>query len=104
MTSDGHTFELSIQIISQSVLLKDIVEDLSSADTEDIQLATIDKDTFELVMKYCDYAHVHSPPVIPTPLTKSLQEHLEDQWYFEFIDLGQAELFDLIMAANYLNI
>ena len=67
-------------------------------------MPTIDKATFELIIKYCEYAYAHSPPVLEKPLRSGLKESLEDQWYFEFIDLDQLELFEIVLAANYLHI
>ena len=46
----------------------------------------------------------HQPPEIDKPLSHSDMAQVVDQWHAEYIDIPQEELFELVMAANYLDI
>ena len=44
------------------------------------------------------------PPEIEKPLSHSDMAQVVDQWHADYINLEQEELFELVMAANYLDI
>ena len=46
----------------------------------------------------------HQPPEIDKPLSHSDMSQVVDQWHADYINLEQEELFELVMAANYLDI
>ena len=55
-------------------------------------------------MEFCSHLRAHEPPFIEKPLPSADFASLVDLWYAEFIDLDKEILFELIMAANHLNI
>ena len=63
----------------------------------------------EKVITFCEYACANraTPLVIQQPLrSKDLRSHINDQWYYNYITDGvdQSLLFDIVLAANFLNI
>ena len=47
----------------------------------------------------------HQPPEIDKPLSHSDMAQVVDQWHAEYIDIDTQEaLFELVMAANYLDV
>ena len=46
----------------------------------------------------------HQPPEIDKPLSHNDMYQVVDQWHADYVNLEQEELFELVMAANYLDI
>lgn len=83
-SSDGKTFQVPYKIVKQSCTLKNMLEDLAGADDESpIPIPVVDGSTLEQVIKYC------------TDM---------DAWDEESFTANHAPLFDIILAANFLEI
>ncbi|XP_010447073.1 PREDICTED: SKP1-like protein 11 [Camelina sativa] len=93
-SSDGQLFEVEAEIAIQSQTIAHIVED-NCASTE-IPLANVTSKTLALVVEYCKKHHVDAANPIP-------EEELKT-WDKEFMEKDQPTIFDLMLAANYLNI
>ncbi|KAK9283094.1 hypothetical protein L1049_011324 [Liquidambar formosana] len=89
--SHGEVFEVEEYIAVQSKTIKNMVED-GCADTT-IPVVNVDGKTLASVMEWCK---IHADE-------KATADDLK-KWDAEFAEKDQAELYDLIMAANYLNI
>merc|ERR1711924_457983 len=81
---------------------KGLIEDAGIE--EEIPLPNIRKAIIDKIIKFCEYIDTNAVPEIEKPLRSSAMIDLVSPWYAEFIDLPQAELFDMILAANYLDI
>lgn len=55
-------------------------------------------------MTFCEHLKDNSAPEIEKPLKSVEMSSVVDPWYAQYIDLEQEILFELIMAANYLDI
>ncbi|XP_010447075.1 PREDICTED: SKP1-like protein 11 [Camelina sativa] len=93
-SSDGQSFEVEEEVAIQSQTIAHMVED-DCAKTE-IPLANVTSKTLALVMEYCKKHHVDEANPIPEEKLKT--------WDKEFMETDQSTIFDLILAANYLNI
>ena len=98
-TKDDKTLEMKLT----SAILSETIKSLINYDSEDtdfelpndiIPLTDVNSNIFELVIKYCDY---HSNK---TNLTE-LDIH---KWNEEFLTINDEDMFELILAANYLDI
>ncbi|GMY05431.1 SKP1-like protein 1B [Fagus crenata] len=94
MSSDGKTFEVEESVAMESQTIKHMIEDDCAQSV--IPLPNVKSDTLALVIEYCKN-HVHSSE------SKSDSKALQT-WDAEFIKVDQNILFDLILAANYLDI
>nr|WAW38345.1 Skp1-like protein 1 [Persicaria minor] len=95
-SSDGETFEVEESVAVESQTIKHMIED-ECADNV-IPLPNVTSKILAKVIEYCK-KHVESP--------KTEDRTAEDElksWDAEFVKVDQATLFDLILAANYLNI
>ena len=90
-SSDNKIFEVEELVAVQSETVKGLVEDECA--NNDIPLPNVDSKTLELVLDWCKN-HVDMKLD-----GKKLKEY-EDK----FIEVDQAVLYDLLLAANYLNI
>ncbi|KAH7834544.1 hypothetical protein Vadar_017258 [Vaccinium darrowii] len=96
-SSDGETFEVEESVAVESQTIKHMIED-NCADTS-IPLPNVTSKILAKVIEYCK-RHVESA-------AKSEDKAVDDAlktFDTEFVNVDQAVLFDLILAANYLNI
>jgi len=89
-----------------SVLVKTSIENDSSA--TEVPLPGVTGPILSLVTQYMQHHKGVEPPIIEKPLrSKIMREVCKDSWDAEFIDgIGddRQKLYDLILAANYMDI
>ena len=95
-SSDGESFEVDEAVALESQTIKHMIED-DCADSG-IPLPNVTSRILAKVIEYCK-KHVESPK----SEDRSAEEELKN-WDAEFVKVDQGTLFDLILAANYLNI
>ncbi|XP_051135857.1 SKP1-like protein 1A [Andrographis paniculata] len=102
-SSDGETFEIEKEVAIQSVTIKHMIEDDCADDT--IPLPNVNSRILAKVIEYCNrHAEAvakESGDVMPANRSSADQLKAFDA---EFVKVEQGTLFDLILAANYLNI
>ncbi|KAI3447929.1 hypothetical protein Pfo_004594 [Paulownia fortunei] len=104
-SSDGETFEVEEAVAVESQTIKHMIED-NCADTS-IPLPNVTSKILAKVIEYCkrhvDAAAKANADSAPTSTDKVADEDLK-AFDAEFVKVDQGTLFDLILAANYLNI
>ncbi|CAA7021598.1 unnamed protein product [Microthlaspi erraticum] len=91
-TSDGESFEIDESIALQSETIAHLIGDDSASTSNGFPLANVTSDVLSTVIEYCKmHASVAS------------EEELK-KWDAEFVKVDDSTIFDLILAANYLNI
>nr|AFK44762.1 unknown [Lotus japonicus] len=95
-SSDGEAFEVDEAVALESRTIKHMVED-DCADSG-IPLPNATSKILAKVIEYCK-KHVEAA----NPDEKPTEDELK-AWDADFVKVDQATLFDLILAANYLNI
>jgi len=89
-----------------SVLVRTSIENDSSA--TEVPLPGVEGTILKLVTEYMDHHKGVEPPIIDKPLrSKIMREVCKDSWDADFIDgIGddRQKLYDLILAANYMDI
>jgi len=103
-SSDEKEFLVSKSILEMSVTIKNMLEDMATPDQPvpdaPIPLPNVNAKILDLVIKYCTYHHEH-------PTEEKKDERRTDDiipWDLEFTKVDQQTLFELILAANYLDI
>ncbi len=102
IASLGEKFEIPRKTALQSQLVKTMVE--GDKDETDIPLPNV---TSSLLTKICEYLryHVDKPAKeIEKPLKSSIMEEIVGQWDADFVNVDQEVLFEIILAANYMDI
>ncbi|KAL2917665.1 hypothetical protein HK105_202538 [Polyrhizophydium stewartii] len=102
-SSDGREFVVAKEVACQSVLIKNMLEDLGEDSDAPIPLPNVSGPVLEKVVEYATQHKDDAPPApeddtITAPRTDDISD-----WDKEFIKVDHAMLFDIILAANYLD-
>ena len=101
-SSEGEIFAVPKKICMMSLLIKTMAEGDQEAD--DIPLLNVKSAILKKVIEYMRY-HADNPPKdIEKPLRSPNMAEVVSQWDADFIDVDQELLFELILAANYMDI
>eukprot|EP00250_Pteridium_aquilinum_P035040 c8508_g1_i1 orf=379-858(-) len=98
--SDDELFEVEEIVAFESQTIKDMVEDTGTESV--IPLLNVSSKILSKVIEYCRYHALEVPK--SSDDKPALSEEDVKHWDAEFVKVDQATLFDLILAANYLNI
>ncbi|KAL5196408.1 hypothetical protein ABZP36_010038 [Zizania latifolia] len=104
-SSDDQEFEVEEAVAMESQTIRHMIED-DCADNG-IPLPNVNSKTLSKVIEYCNkHAHAASKPSDDANASANNSTSGEDlkNWDADFVKVDQATLFDLILAANYLNI
>ncbi|KAK9165096.1 hypothetical protein Scep_000287 [Stephania cephalantha] len=96
MSCDKEAFDVDEAVALESLTIKHMIEDTNPDSA--IPVPNVTGKILAKVIEYCK-KHVESPKSDD----RALEEDLKN-WDAEFVKVDQATLFDLILAANYLNI
>ncbi|KAL5970926.1 S-phase kinase-associated protein 1 [Taenia solium] len=106
VTYDKVVFDVDLEVARQSVMIRDILEDVgpeAAEDDEPIPLQHVNADILRKVLQWCTHHKDDAP-----------QEDFDDDgrhrtddicsWDQEFLRVDQGTLIEILMAANYLDI
>jgi S-phase kinase-associated protein 1 len=101
---DEQEFDVPRAVAEMSVTIKNMLEDMADSGTDAaIPLPNVSGKILSKVIDYCKYHLEH-----PTPISEEKKEEKRTDdilpWDQEFCKVDQATLFELILAANYLDI
>ncbi|CAG0890321.1 unnamed protein product [Darwinula stevensoni] len=103
-SSDGEVFEVDVEIAKQSVTIKTMLEDLGMDEDEDrVPLPNVNGAILKKVIQWCTY-HKDDPPAADDEDNKEKRTDDISSWDADFLKVDQGTLFELILAANYLDI
>ena len=102
VSQEGEVVEVDQETVVISVLIKSMIDD--SGTDEDIPLPNVTKPILEKVMEFCKHVKDHPLQEIEKPLKTDNLRDIVSPWYADFVDLDQETLFEVILAANYLDI
>jgi len=104
-SADGDVVVVDRDVAKLSVTIKTMLEDLhvSEEDDEPIPLQNVNAATLKKVITWCQY-HKDDPPPPEDDLNKEKRTDDIPSWDQEFLKVDQGTLFELILAANYLDI
>ena len=101
-SSDGEAFEVEREVAVMSLTVKNMLDDIGETDAP-IPLPNVTSKILQKVIEYCKYHKDH-----PTPVSEEKKDEKRTDdilpWDKDFCKVDQATLFELILAANYLDI
>jgi len=104
-SSDGEDINVERDIAERSVLIKNMLGDLGEdALTEPIPIPNVNAAVLKKVIKWCQH-HKADPPSTNDDDSDSRKKTTDiDEWDQKFMQVDQEMLFEIILAANYLDI
>jgi len=99
---DGQTFEVSRDIAMQSELVKTMWE--GDKEETEIPLPNVKPHILDKVIEYMRYHHSNPSEEIEKPLKSANMREVVSEWDASFVEIEQEHLFELILAANYMDI
>jgi len=92
MAQDGPTFTVKKEVVDQLQTVKAALED--TKDDDIVPISNVKGDILQKVLEYCEYQ-------VGEGSTKTEEE--KRKWEEEYLKLDHTTLFQLILAANFLN-
>jgi len=104
-SSDDQEFEVPRDIAEMSVTIKNMLEDIPNPDAA-IPLPNVTGKILQKVIEYCKYHKENPTPVEDDDDVKKDSKRTDDiiPWDADFCKVDQNTLFELILAANFLDI
>ncbi|KLO18625.1 E3 ubiquitin ligase complex SCF subunit sconC [Schizopora paradoxa] len=104
VTSDNEEFEVDWEVATRSVLIKHMLEDIGESEEQAIPLPNVTANVLKKVLEWCEH-HRKDPEPAPESSDDNRKRTLEiGDWDAKFIQVDQEMLFEIILAANYLDI
>ncbi|GAA5827357.1 hypothetical protein JCM5353_007555 [Sporobolomyces roseus] len=102
-SSDNEEFVVGRDVATRSVLVKNMLEDVGESD-HPIPLPNVSASVLKKVLEWCEH-HKKDPEPLAEDIDDSRRKTTEiSDWDSKFIQVDQEMLFEIILAANYLDI
>ena len=102
MCKEGEIIEVDQEVAEKSVLIKGLIEDGGTED--EIPIAQVNHRIMEKVIVFMDHMRSVAPPEIEKPLSSTDLSQFVGQWHADYVNVEQEMLFEIVMAANYLDV
>ena len=102
VSSDGEKMQVSAKAAQRSQLVKGIIEDYP--DDAEVPLNNVKSNILKKIKEYLDHYQDSEPKEIERPLASQNYQECVDAWDFEFINVDLDLIFEIILAANYMDI
>ena len=102
MSSDGEKFQVSEKAARRSQLIKGIIDDYP--DDPEVPLHNVKSAILQRIISYLENYRDTEPREIEKPLPSNNFNDCVDAWDFQFIDMEIEVIFEIIFAANYMDI
>jgi S-phase kinase-associated protein 1 len=102
VSSDGDKYQISEKAARRSQLIKGIIDDYP--DDPEVPLHNVKSHILQKIIAYLEYYKDSEPKEIEKPLPSNNFNECVEAWDFQFIDLELDLIFEIILAANYMDI
>jgi len=103
-SSDGIDISVDKIVAQRSVLIKNLLDDLPDASSEPIPIPNVNEAVLKKVMEWCEH-HKADPPASNDDDSDSRKKSTDiEEWDQKYMQVDQEMLFEIILAANYLDI
>jgi S-phase kinase-associated protein 1 len=105
VSQEGDSFALPLEIAMMSELVKTMIEEEEECDdVQEIPLPNVKTVVLSKVMEFMKHYKEDPMTEIEKPLKSANMKEVVQEWYSDFISVEQEVLFELILAANYMDI
>ncbi|GAM82061.1 hypothetical protein ANO11243_000400 [Dothideomycetidae sp. 11243] len=104
VSSDNVQIQTERSVAERSMLIKNMLEDLGNPGEEPIPIMNVSESVLRKVLEWCEH-HKQDP----TPANEDDNENRKrttdiEEWDQKFMQVDQEMLFEIILAANYMDI
>ena len=103
ISSDGETIETSAKAAMRSTIIKDSIQD-SREDIIEFNANNVKGNILKKIVEYLEHYKETEPKEIERPLPSLNFKECVEEWDFNYIDIDLDMIFEIILAANYLDI
>ncbi|KAH6610309.1 e3 ubiquitin ligase complex scf subunit scon-3 [Trichoderma cornu-damae] len=107
ISNDNATMEVDRAVVERSMLLKNMLEDLSGADISQenpIPIPNVNEAVLRKVVEWCEH-HRNDPVTTPDDESDARKKTTDiEEWDQKFMQVDQEMLFEIILASNFLDI
>lgn len=103
VSQEGNTFQVERKVAKMSELVKTMVSD-DDDEQQEIPLPNVKSEILGKVIEFCRRYMEEPMTEIEKPLKSANMHEVVQEWYATFVDVEQETLFELILAANYMDI
>ena len=102
VSSDGEKMQISAKAAQRSQLVKGIIEDYP--DDAEVPLNNFKSNILKKIKEYLEHYQDSDPKEIERPLASQNYQDCVEPWDYEFINVDLDLIFEIILAANYMDI
>lgn len=104
VSSEGETFDVQLNVAKLSELVKTMIDDDAGDEAQEIPLPNVKSTILALVVEFIRHHAAEPMNEIEKPLKSANMAEVVQEWYAGFVSVDQEILFELILAANYMDI
>eukprot|EP01083_Nonionella_stella_P017571 49165_1 len=104
MSKEGDPFAVEVGVAQMSELVKSMMEDEGDDEIAEIPLPNVKAQILKKVIEFCQHYKTEPMNEIEKPLKSSEMSEVVQKWYADFVNVEQPVLFELILAANFMDI
>ena len=101
ISSESNCVEIRTKAAERSVFVKGYINDFPDAD---IEFSNINYNTLLKIKEYLEHYENSEPKKIAMPLPNNNFKECVDDWDYNFIDLKNEDIFEIMNAANFMAI
>ena len=105
ISQEGESFEISLENVIISELVKTMIDD--EKDEEEIQeipLPAVKSAILAKIVEFMNHYKIEPMTKITKPIKSNNMSEVVQEWYANFVNVEQEVLFELILAANFMDI
>ncbi|KAF8245131.1 E3 ubiquitin ligase SCF complex, Skp subunit [Wilcoxina mikolae CBS 423.85] len=103
LSSDNTTLVVDKEVAERSVLIKNMLEDVGEVE-EAIPIPNVNEAVLKKVIEWCEHHKGDSPSTNDDESDSRKRSTDIEEWDQKFMQVDQEMLFEIILAANYLDI
>uniref|UniRef100_A0A6S9ADC6 S-phase kinase-associated protein 1 n=1 Tax=Ditylum brightwellii TaxID=49249 RepID=A0A6S9ADC6_9STRA len=104
VSKEGDSYEVPVAVAKMSELVKTMIEEDDDDEVTEIPLPNVKAAVLAKVIEFCTHHRTEPMTEIEKPLKSAVMAEVVQKWYADFVNVEQVLLFELILAANYMDI
>ena len=104
VSQEGDNFQVEKKVAKMSELVKTMIPEDDDDDQQEIPLPNVKSQILAKVIEFSRHHAKDAMNDIEKPLKSANMNEVVQEWYAQYVDVEQEVLFELILAANYMDI